>query len=68
MKTNEHTVHGRLLAAVETSFEIPGWLFGHAAGLGMSRTVDRFSLLLHDPRFRVVREGAWQCSCQPALT
>lgn len=39
MKTNENTFHGRLFAAVATSFEISEWLFSHAAGLGMSRTV-----------------------------
>ncbi len=39
MKTNENTSHGRLVAAVETLFEISEWLLSHAAGLGMSRTV-----------------------------
>jgi len=39
MKTNENTFHGRLVAAVENLFEISEWLFSHAAGLGMSRTV-----------------------------
>ncbi len=39
MKTNENTFHGRLVAAVETLFEISEWLFSHAVGLGMSRTV-----------------------------
>jgi hypothetical protein len=38
-KTNENTSHGRLVAAVETLFEISEWLPSHAAGLGMSRTV-----------------------------
>lgn len=39
MKTNENTSHGRLVAAAESLFEISGWLFNHAADLGMSRTV-----------------------------
>lgn len=39
MKTNENTFHGRLVAAVETLFEISEWLFSHAVGLGMSRMV-----------------------------
>ena len=39
MKTNKNTSHGRLVAAAESLFEISEWLFSHAAGLGMSRTV-----------------------------
>lgn len=39
IKTNENTSHGRLVAAVDSLFEISVWLFNHAADLGMSRTV-----------------------------
>ena len=39
MRTNKNTSHGKLVAAAESLFEISEWLFSHAAGLGMSRTV-----------------------------
>ncbi len=38
-KMNEDTIHGRLVAAVETLSGISKWLVRHAADLGMSRMV-----------------------------
>ena len=39
METNENTSYGKLVAAAESLLEISEWLFSHAAGLGILRTV-----------------------------